>query len=105
MGKAFDFRRLRDDVLALVLLGVVAYLGISLVSWDAADPPATQTYPVRAIAHNWGGHLGAYFAYGLRAATGLGAYFVWLSLVAMDVRLFSRREVIGWGAVAFGWSL
>ncbi len=105
MGKTFDFRRLRDDVLALVLLGVVAYLGLCLVSWDAADPPATQTYPVRAVAHNWGGNLGAYLAYGLRSVTGIGAYFVWLSLLAIDVRLFSRREVISWGAVAFGWSL
>ena len=105
MGKTFDFRRLRDDLLSLVLLGAVAYLGLSLVSWDAADPPATQSYPVRAVAHNWGGNLGAYLAYGLRAVTGLGAYFVWLSLLALDVRLFSRREVFGWGAVAFGWSL
>lgn len=92
-------------MLSLVLLGAVAYLGLSLVSWDAADPPATQTYPVRAIAHNWGGNLGAYIAYALRAVAGLGAYFVWLSLLALDVRLFSRREVVGWGAVAFGWSL
>ncbi len=105
MGKTFDFRRLRDDVLSLVLLGAVAYLGLSLVSWNAADPPATQTYPVRAVAHNWGGNLGAYLAYGLRAVAGLGAYFVWLSLLALDVRLFTRREVSGWGVVAFGWSL
>ncbi len=105
MTNTFDFRRLRDDVLALVLLGVVAYLGLCLVSWDAADPPATQTYPVRAVAHNWGGQVGAYIAYGLRAFAGLGAYFIWLSLLAIDVRLFSRRDVQGWGAVAFGWSL
>ncbi len=105
MGKTFDFRRLRDDVLALALLGAVAYLGLCLVSWDAADPPATQAYPVRAAAHNWGGNLGAYLAYGLRAITGLGAYFVWLSLLAFDIRMFTRREVFGWGTVAFGWSL
>ena len=92
-------------MLSLALLGVVAYLGLSLVSWDAADPPATQTYPVRAVAHNWGGHLGAYLAYALRSVTGIGSYFVWLTLLAIDVRLFSRREVVGWGAVAFGWSL
>jgi S-DNA-T family DNA segregation ATPase FtsK/SpoIIIE len=105
MGKSFDFRRLRDDVLALVLLGAVAYLGLCLASWDAADPPGTQTYPVRESARNWGGNLGAYLAFGARAVTGLGSYFVWLSLLAIDVRLFSRRETIGWGTVAFGWSL
>ncbi len=105
MGKSLDLRRIRDDILALVLFGAVMFLGLCLLSWDAADPPATQTYPVRAVAHNWMGNLGAYLAYGLRAVAGLGAYFVWLSLLAIDVRLFSRREVEGCGAVAFGWSL
>src|SRR5712691_3030800 len=103
--KMFDFRRLRNDVLALVLFGVVAYVGLSLVSWDSADPPATQTYPVREVARNLGGNMGAYIAQGLRSVCGLGAYFVWLSLLAVDVRLFSRRDVQGWGVVAFGWSL
>src|SRR2546426_6451812 len=98
--KMFDFRRLRNDVLALVLFGVVAYVGLSLVSWDSADPPATQTYPVREVARNLGGNMGAYLAQGLRAVCGLGAYFVWLSLLAVDIRLFSRRGGRGWGGVA-----
>ncbi len=100
-----DLRRLRDDMLALVLLGVIAYLGISLLSWDAADPPATQMYPAREVPLNWGGYVGAYLAFAMRALIGIGAYFVWLSLLAVDVRLLTRREVRGWGAVAFGWSL
>lgn len=101
----FDLRRLRNDVIALALLGVVAYVGLCLVSWDAADPPATQTYPVRDVPNNLGGHLGAYLSHVARTAFGLGVYFVWLSALAIDVRMLSRREVQGWGTVAFGWSL
>ena len=101
----FDVRRLRNDVLALVLLGVVAYVGICLMSWDAADPPSTSAYPVRAVARNLGGATGAYLAYGLRSLFGVGAYFMWLTLVAIDARLFVRKEVTDWGVVAFGWCL
>ncbi len=101
----FDFRRLRNDVLALVLLGVVAYVGLCLVSWDSADPPSTKAYPLREVAHNLGGTSGAYLAHALRTLFGIGAYFVWLSLLAIDVRLFARREIPDWGVVAFGWTL
>lgn len=101
----FDVRRIRNDVLALVLLGVVAYIGICLLSWDAADPPSTKAYPVREVARNLGGMTGAYLAYGLRSLLGVGVYFVWLTIVAIDVRLFVRKEVTDWGVVAFGWFL
>ncbi len=101
----FDFQRIRDDVFSLVLLGGVAYLGLSLLSWNPADPPATGTYPVRETVANWGGHVGAQLAHALRASFGIGAYFVWLSVLAIDVRLLSRRDVQGWGTVALGWSL
>lgn len=101
----FDVRRLRNDVLALVLLGIVAYVGICLLSWDPTDPPSTKAYPVREVARNLGGTTGAYLAYGLRSLFGTGVYFVWLTLVALDVRLFTRKEVTDWGIVAFGWFL
>jgi S-DNA-T family DNA segregation ATPase FtsK/SpoIIIE len=105
MESSFDIRRLRDDVLALVLLGGIAYVGMCLVSWDPADPPATRTFPPRDVAQNWGGAVGAHLAHGLRAFAGLGTYFLWVSLLAFDLRLFSRREVEGWGLVVFGWTL
>ena len=91
-----DYPRIRNDLLALGLLALAVFVGFSLVSYDPADPPSQIVYPVRSHAQNWCGSLGAQVAHTLRTAFGVGAYFVVLSMVSLDVRLFSRREDGSW---------
>ena len=43
----FDYARLKTDLLALAILAVAVFVGLSLVSHDAADPPAMGMYPAR----------------------------------------------------------
>jgi len=85
-----DFRRLGIDLLALGLLAATVFVGLSLVSYDPADPPAHVVYPPRAEALNLCGPTGAYIAHALRTLFGLGAYFVLWSMLLTDVWLFSR---------------
>ena len=54
-----NFQRLRNDLIAIVLLGVAVFLGLSLVCYDPADPPAEQIYPARASVGNLAGEPGA----------------------------------------------
>ena len=75
-----DFQRIRTDLLALVLLAVVLFLGLSLVSYDPADAPSQTVYPGRAETANLCGPVGAIVAHHFRTAIGFGAYFVLLSL-------------------------
>lgn len=87
----FDFARLRDDLLALIVLAATVYLGLCLFSYDPADPPATTVYPPHPVVHNIGGRWGAVLAHGLISTLGGGAYLVPFWLVLWDVRLFSRE--------------
>ena len=52
-------RNLKRDMIALALVAVSVFLGLSLVTYDAADPPARLTYPPRTETHNVCGPLGA----------------------------------------------
>ncbi|MCH7687717.1 MAG: DNA translocase FtsK 4TM domain-containing protein, partial [Planctomycetes bacterium] len=90
-----DFQRIRTDLLALVLLAVALFLGLSLVSYDPADAPSQTVYPGRAETANLCGPVGAIVAHHFRTAIGFGAYFVLLSLITTDLRLFSCREISG----------
>ncbi len=86
----FDYTRLRNDLLALVVLAGTVYLGLCLASYDPADRPAATVVPAHDVVHNIGGERGALVAHWLIAALGRGAYVVPLMLAVWDVRLFSR---------------
>src|SRR5262245_13518905 len=75
-----DFRRLRNDVLALAMLAVVVFAGISLGSYNPNDPPAQNVYPRDTIT-NLCGPVGAQVAHHLRRTFGYGMYFVLFALV------------------------
>ena len=100
----WDLRRLRTDVTALVLFAGTVYIGLSLLSFDPADPPARLVFPMRTEPANWCGENGAKLAYGLRSAFGLGAWVVLGCLMAFDARLITRgtderakQKLLGYG--------
>jgi S-DNA-T family DNA segregation ATPase FtsK/SpoIIIE len=88
--KMWDFRRLRTDLVALVLLAVVVFAGLSLLSFDPADPPTQMVFPTRAEVLNLGGPPGAFLAYQLRNWLGLGSFALLGALLVLDLRLFAR---------------
>jgi len=87
-----NFHRIRTDVMALGLLALTLFVGLSLVGYDPADPPARTVWPARTDVANLCGNLGANLSHLLRNGVGLGAYFILLWMVALDVRLFSCDE-------------
>ena len=85
-----DYGRLRTDLLALAVLAMAVFLGLSLVSYDAADPPGHNVHPVHLRPMNLCGVAGAQLAHGLVVSMGAGAYFVLIALIVLDIRLFAR---------------
>jgi Na+/H+ antiporter NhaD/arsenite permease-like protein len=87
-----DYRRIRDDMLALGLLAAIVFVGMSLLSYHPADPPANNVYPAADVVQNWCGPMGARVAHALCTFVGVGAWVVLVVMVTADVHLFSRRE-------------
>lgn len=86
----FDYTRLKTDLLALAILAMAVFVGLSLVSFDPADPPAVGIYPAHSVPLNLAGVYGANVAQSLFASFGCGAYFILIALVVTDIRLFAR---------------
>ena len=86
----WDFRKLKSDFVALVLLGVTLFVGLSMLSFDPADPPGSSVYPVRTEVSNLCGEVGARLAWGMRAAFGIGAWFLVAALAVTDFRLLTK---------------
>ncbi len=101
----FENRNLRFDLFALVLLVVTVLLAISLVTFDAGDPPSTLIDPPQTEYHNACGPIGAYAAHSLFESIGIGAYYLVVSLAGLSMVLLWRGEVdqpllraVGWVA-------
>ena len=86
----FDYARLKTDLLALAILALTVFVGLSLVSYDPADPASLRVYPARTAALNLAGLCGATVAQALITSFGFGAYFLLVALVVADIRLFAR---------------
>ncbi|GAB6167155.1 hypothetical protein JCM19992_31550 [Thermostilla marina] len=83
----------RRDLAALFLLLATAFVGVSLASYDPADPPANLVYPPNAEVHNICGRWGARTAHGMLELFGVGAYFTVASLAVVTAVLLLRRSV------------
>ena len=87
----FDYERFRNDVLALGLLALVVFVGLSFLSYDPADPPSNLVFPTRNSPINICGSLGAAIAYYGRQLLGAGVWMVIAAMIAWDICLFSRE--------------
>ena len=101
----FENRSLKFDLLALVLLASTALLVVSLLTYDATDPPSTLVYPPHSEYQNTCGPIGAYAAHLLLESVGVGAYYLIASLGTLSVVLLWRRGIdqpvlraVGWAA-------
>ena len=86
-------RNLKMDLLALGLLAVVVFLAAALLSYDPADPPSKLVFPERAEVMNACGRSGALVSRLLFSGLGLGAYYLLVSLGALDAVMLARRPV------------
>lgn len=118
----FEDRDQRIDLIVLVLTVVTIFLGLSLVSYDPADPlfgavfpvnllyePDPLVYPPSETVGNWCGQMGATVADLLLTAIGWGSYFFVGSMAFLIVTLFFRRpmeapfsRIIGWALCLIG---
>jgi DNA segregation ATPase FtsK/SpoIIIE, S-DNA-T family len=96
-------RSVKLDLLALALMALVGFLGAALWSYDPADPPGALVLPENAEPANLCGQWGATAARLLFEGFGLGAYYVLISLAALDAALLGRRRLgqpilrlVGW---------
>ncbi len=83
--------RIQTDLLALALLAVAVFLGLSLFTYDPADPPGGRVYPPNSTISNAAGVVGAIAADGLLSLLGVSAYVLLLAVVVLDARLFARK--------------
>lgn len=87
----FNYERFRNDVLALGLLALVVFVGLSFVSYDPADPPSDLVFPTRNTPINICGSTGATIAFYAKQLMGAGVWMVLAAMIAWDVSLFSRE--------------
>ncbi len=99
-------RKWHLDLTALVILGVVAFLGVALATYDPADPlPAfpfplsllhqhdLAVYPAHAQTANACGYWGAICADLLWNKLGLGAIYLVASLGMLGLSLLRKQEI------------
>ena len=82
-------RRMSLDVAALALFAACVFVGLSLATFDPADPPSRAA---GGIVSNLCGPTGAIFAYHLLAGLGLSAFYLLYELARLDARLLVRTE-------------
>ncbi len=105
----FEDRSLKIDLFALALLALVAFLGLSLWTYDATDPPSTNVWPPSDVVHNACGQAGALTSHYLFESLGIGAYYLAGSLAVLTFFLLRRREIdqpiirtLGWAVSVAG---
>ena len=88
-------RRLRREILGLLLWASAVFLVMSLLSHSPADPSLNNTGTPGQSIQNWGGVVGAYLSDALLQSFGLVSFMLPLMLVAL-----------GWGSLrgfGLGW--
>lgn len=91
-GSAVNTERLKTDLLALGLLTLVTFVGLSFLSYDPADPPSSLVFPARQVPTNICGQVGAAIAFHTRQWMGFGIWIVLATLISWDLKLFSHQQ-------------
>ncbi len=104
--------------MAVVLLTAIIFLVSALATWDPADVPVNRNaflnsiyqpdvlvYPPNEMIHNACGSLGCWMADLLIHVLGIGAYYLVLGLIALEVKLFQQRSVKAPWFKTIGWVL
>ena len=63
------------------------FLTVSLLTYDAADPPSSEVWPLSPVCHNVGGLAGAHVAYWVYEAFGMGMWFILVSMLLAYILL------------------
>lgn len=118
----FENRKLKFDLVAIALAAVAAFLGVSLLSHDPADPiadhvgpvaliyqPDVVVYPQNERIQNACGRWGALAADLLLTSLGAGAFYAVASLGILSFTLLRTHDVdrpiqrtVGWGLSLLG---
>src|SRR6478609_9603112 len=101
----FEDRSLKIDLCALALLALAVFLGISLWTYNATDPPSTIVWPASNVVHNACGSAGALAAHYLFESLGVGAYYLTGSLAVLTFLLLLHREIDQPILRTFGWAI
>jgi S-DNA-T family DNA segregation ATPase FtsK/SpoIIIE len=114
----FDNRNLKVDLVAIALLAITAFLGVSLATYDAADPVADHVGPVTLIyqpdvlvypqnerIQNACGRWGALVADVLLTSLGIGAFYAVASLGLLSAALMRQYDLDRPIQRAIGWAM
>ena len=101
----FEDRSLKIDLCALALLALAVFLGVSLWTYNATDPPSTTVWPASSVVHNACGRAGAFTAHYLFESLGVGAYYLTASLAVLTFLLLLHREIDQPILRTFGWAI
>lgn len=101
----FEDRSLKIDLFALALLAVVAFVGLSLWTYNPTDPPSTVVWPPSDVVHNACGQAGAYASHYLFESLGIGAYYLAVSMAVVTFFLLRRREINQPIIRTLGWAI
>lgn len=113
-----EHRKVSNDIIAVALLAAIVFLVASLATYNPSDPtfkassllnyiyqPDQLHYPAGNEFSNACGRLGAWTADMLLNTLGLGAYFLVLGLIAMEIALFKRQRIDSPWLKTAGWAL
>ena len=78
--------------MALGLMAMVVFIGLSFMSYDPADPPSDLVFPARRTPINICGTTGASIAFYGRHLLGVGVWVAMAAMIAWDLLLFSRTK-------------
>jgi DNA segregation ATPase FtsK/SpoIIIE, S-DNA-T family len=101
----FENRSLKIDLCALALFALALFVGLSLWTYNATDPPSINIWPTSNTVHNACGHAGALAAHYLFDSLGLAAYYLLASLAVLTFLLLRHREIDQPVLRTFGWAI